>query len=103
MALHRAKCPVVYHLTMCPLVPSTVMSVCMDGQMFNYVLMKRPVVMSGITLDSSSTLSSEAGSLNQTQSSPVWPVLPASLLWGIPLSSLSSHSSLAATYNTGVA
>ena len=61
----------VYHLTMCPLVPSTVMSVCMDGQMFNYVLMKRPVVMSGITLDSSSTLSSEAGSLNQTQSSPI--------------------------------
>lgn len=80
MALHRAKCPVVYHLTMCPLVPSTVMSVCMDGQMFNYVLMKRPVVMSGITLDSSSTLSSEAGSLHQTYSFQIWLVLLSNLL-----------------------
>lgn len=50
-----------------------------------------------------SPLLTEARPANQTQSSPVWPVLPASLLWGIPLSSLSSHSSLAATYNTGVA
>ena len=80
MALHRAKCPVVYHLTMCPLVPSTVMSVCMDGQMFNYVLMRRPVVMSGITLDSSSTLSSEAGSLHQTCSFQIWLVLLSNLL-----------------------
>ena len=40
--------------------------------------------MLGITLYCSSTIFLEADSLNQTQSSPIWFISLASLLWGIP-------------------
>lgn len=80
MALHRAKCPVVYHLSMCPLVPSTDMSVYMDGWMLRYVLVWRPMVASAITIDSSSILSNESGSLRQTQSFQTWLAWLSSLL-----------------------
>lgn len=41
-------------------------------------------VMSGIILNCSSILFIVAESLNQTQSSPIWLVLLATLFWGIP-------------------
>lgn len=63
-----------------PLVPFTVMSVCMDGWVSEYVFMWRPLVMSGFALDSSSSFSSEEGSLHQTQSFPMWLSLLSNLL-----------------------
>lgn len=41
-------------------------------------------VMSGITLDSSSTLSNESGSLQEVQSFQIWLVLLFTLLWVNP-------------------
>lgn len=61
--------------------------VCMDMDTHEYVhTCGGPWLMTAIILDRSSTLFIVAGSLHQTQGSPVWLVSLASSLWGSPVS-----------------